>query len=317
MKKTVAIAALLAAFLAAGLLCADAVARLLGTVTDSKGQPMEGVTVLVTSPGLKLFKQTLKTDKSGKYSLIINDATIPYHVKFEKDGFVSGEADKKIPIGDTGVIDMRMLQPNESAKATGGLVAPADPSPTEKAIIAYNNGVDAINAGDKAAAETSFLDAVAKNPDLSAGWQALTQLAYQKKDWAKTLEYGRKATDLDPSLTGLLPMLADAAKQSGDKAAAAEFGAAAAAANPEAAASDFYKQGIDAYNKKHMKEAEAALTKAVEAKPDFANAHFWLGMAQFNLNKGAAAKEHLSKYLELDPNGKEAGTAKEILPLLK
>jgi hypothetical protein len=40
-------------------------------------------------------------------------------------------------------------------------------------------------------------------------------------------------------------------------------------------------------------------------------------MASFNQNKKAAAKEHLQKYLELEPDGKEAATAKEILPLLK
>jgi len=65
------------------------------------------------------------------------------------------------------------------------------------------------------------------------------------------------------------------------------------------------------------KDAEAMLLKAVEAKPDFALAHFWLGMASFNLNKKAAAKEHLEKYLELEPEGSEAATAKELLPLVK
>jgi hypothetical protein len=40
-------------------------------------------------------------------------------------------------------------------------------------------------------------------------------------------------------------------------------------------------------------------------------------MASFNLNKKAAAKEHLEKYLELEPSGSEASTAKELLPLLK
>ena len=40
-------------------------------------------------------------------------------------------------------------------------------------------------------------------------------------------------------------------------------------------------------------------------------------MAAFNLNHKASAKEHLQKYIELEPNGKEAGTVKEILPLLK
>ena len=40
-----------------------------------------------------------------------------------------------------------------------------------------------------------------KNPDLPQGWQALTIIAYQNKDWNKVLEAGQKATDLDPSLT--------------------------------------------------------------------------------------------------------------------
>ena len=60
-----------------------------------------------------------------------------------------------------------------------------------------------------------------------------------------------------------------------------------------------------------------ALEKAVAAKPDFANAHYLLGMACFNQNKKGPAKEHFEKYLELDPNGKEAATVKELLPLLK
>ncbi|HEY3123186.1 MAG TPA: tetratricopeptide repeat protein, partial [Thermoanaerobaculia bacterium] len=78
-----------------------------------------------------------------------------------------------------------------------------------------------------------------------------------------------------------------------------------------------YNKGVEAYNKGKMKDAEAALSKAVEARPDLAMGHFLLGMVSFNLNKKAAAREHLQKYLELDPNGKEAATAKELLPLLK
>jgi Flp pilus assembly protein TadD len=110
--------------------------------------------------------------------------------------------------------------------------------------------------------------------------------------------------------------MASAAQQSGDKKAAAVWQAKFDEANPDTPET-LYNKGIEAYNKKKVKEAEALLAKAVEAKPDFALAHFWLGMASFNLNKKAAAREHLAKYLELDPNGAEATTAKEILPLLK
>jgi len=311
----------LCAFLSAAFLHAGAQCRLLGTVTDSAGAPLDGVTVTVTTPSLTTLKLTQKTDAKGKYSLVLQDCTMPYHVAFTKDGFTPGSEDKKIPINDQGIVDMKLSKASEAKPATGAALlggakgAPA-PSSGDQAVAAFNAGVDAMNSGDKAAAEAKFQESVAKNPDLPAGWQALASLAYQKKDYAKALEYGQKALDLDPTLSDLYPVLADSAKATGDKKAAAEWTARYAEANPDSP-EILYNKGIDAYNKGKMKDAEAMLTKAVEAKPDFANAQFYLGMASFNLIHKAAAKEHLQKYLELDPNGKEAGTAKEILPLLK
>jgi len=288
-----------------------------GKVTDSAGNPVEGAAVTVTTPNLTSFKLNLKTDASGHYTTILQDCTMPYHVKFEKEGFGAQELDKKIPIGEQGEVNMKMLKTSEMAARPGAApAAPAKASPNEEAVTAFNAGVEALQGGDKATAETKFQEAVAKNPDLPNGWQVLAQLAYEKKDWPKTLEYGQKATDLDPSLTNLYAMMAEAARQSGDKKAAAEWTSRYAEANPDSPEILFNK-GIDAYNKGKMKDAEASLTKAVEAKPDFANALFWLGMAEFNQNKKGEAKTHLEKYLEIEPNGKEAGTAKEILPLLK
>jgi tetratricopeptide (TPR) repeat protein len=317
MNIKVRMAAALGAFLTAGFLHAGAQCRLLGTVTDSAGAPIEGVAVIVTTPSLTTFKLTNKTDAKGRYSMVLNDCTMPYHVAFEKDGFVSASEDKKIPINDQGTVDMKLLRTSETKAVRGAPGAPAPaPSGNEQAVLAFNAGVDAMNAGDKATAEAKFLESAKKNPDLPAAWQALTNLAYEKKDWAKTLEYGQKALDLDPTLTNFYPVLAEAAKATGDKKAAAEWTARYAEANPDSP-EVLYNKGIEAYNKNKMKDAEALLTKAADAKPDFANAHFYLGMASFNLNHKASAKEHLQKYLELEPAGKEAGTAKEILPLLK
>jgi Tfp pilus assembly protein PilF len=140
-------------------------------------------------------------------------------------------------------------------------------------------------------------------------------MAYEKKDWPHVLEYGQKATDLDPSMTNLYAMMAEAARQTATRRRAAEWTSRYAEANPDSPEILFNK-GIEAYNKGKMKDAEASLGKAVAAKPDFANAVFcseW----RVQPEQEGEAKEHLSKYFELDPNGKEAGTAKEILPLLK
>jgi tetratricopeptide (TPR) repeat protein len=317
MKKTTRILAALAALGFSAFLLAGTQARLKGKVTDTAGNPLEGVIVTLTTPNLRTFKVNLKTDKKGEYGTIVNDATMPYHLRFEKEGFVASESDKKIPVGDMAVVDVRLQstsQAGEAARAAGG--AAAAPSPSDQAAVIFNEGVDLLTAGNKAAAEAKFLEAVGKNPDLPQGWQALAVLANEKKDWAKTLEYGQKALDLDPSLTQLYGTLANAAAQSGDKVAAAAWQAKFAEANPDTPEM-LYNKGVEAYNAKKIKDAEALLVKAVEAKPDFAIAHFWLGMASFNLNKKAAAREHLQKYLELDPSGAEAATAKEILPLLK
>jgi tetratricopeptide (TPR) repeat protein len=316
MRKTARALTALAAFGLAGILVAGAQARLKGKVTDSAGKPIEGATITVTTPNLRTFKMVLKSDKKGEWGTILNDATMPYHVKIEKEGYAPGEADRKVPVGDVGEVNAQLMSTAEAGAAARGSAAPAAPSPSETAAITFNEGVDLLSAGNKAAAEAKFLEAVGKNPDLPQGWHALASLAFDKKDWAKTLEYGQKALDLDPSINQLYGMMAAAADKAGDKKAAAEWQAKFEQANPDTPES-LYNKGIDSYNKKKIKEAEALLTKAVEAKPDFALAHFWLGMTEFNLNKKAAAKEHLEKYLELDPNGAEAATAKEILPLLK
>lgn len=307
-----ALGALLGLGLAAAML-GGAQARLAGKVTDSAGNPLEGVTITVTTANIGTFKLVLKTDKRGVYGSILNDATIPYHLKFEKEGYIPFAGDKKIPVGDTAGIDAKLLKVSEGQAIAS---ASAPPSATEIAVGTYNEGVDLLHAGNRAGAEAKFLEAVTKNPDLPAAWKALALLAYDKKDWPKTVEYGQKATDLDPSQTDLYQMMADAATKSGDKKGAAEWQAKFSEANPDSPET-LYNRGVEAYNKNKMKEAEDALSKAVAANPDYALAHFWLGMAQTNLKKNATAKEHFQKYLKLDPQGSEADTAKEMLAVLK
>lgn len=307
-----ALAALLGLGLAAAMQ-AGAQARLTGKVTDSAGAALEGVTVTVTTKNIATFKLSLKTDKRGTYGTIVNDATIPYHLKFEKEGYVPFEGDKKVAVGDTGGLDAKLLKLSEAQAAAA---AAAPPSSTEVAVGSYNEGVDLLNAGNRAAAEVKFLEAVKKNADLPSAWKALAVIAFDKKDWPKTIEYGQKATDLDPTLTNLYGMMAEAARQSGDKKSAAEFQARYAEANPDTPEM-LYNKGVEAYNHNKMKDAEEQLGKAVAARPDYALAHFWLGMASINLKKNAAAKEHFQKYLELEPKGEEADTAKEMLSVLK
>lgn len=301
--------AALAALLTAAGAIAGSQGRLSGTVTGPDGAPLQGVVITVTTPNISTFKLTAKTDKKGQYGLIVNDATLPYRFRFELEGFAPHDESKKLSTVETTVLDVKLQKPSAVQPA-------APPSPSDQAALAYNAGVELLNGGDKPGAEAKFREAVAKNPDLPQGWQALAVLAFQNKDWDKVLEAGQKATDLDPTLSSLYQMMAVAEEQKGDKKAAAQWQAKYAEANPDTP-EVIYNKGVEAINGKKMKEAADYFAKAVEAKPDFALAHYQLGIVSFNLKKNADAKEHLQKYLELDPNGSEAETAKELLSVLK
>jgi tetratricopeptide (TPR) repeat protein len=320
MKNTFRFLAALTFLLSAVAARAGTQGRATGKVVDSAGNPLEGVTVTITTPSIRTFKISVTTKKDGTYGFIVNDATMLYDLKFEKGGLVGVSLAKQkfSTVEITAMPAQTMLKPSEApaAKAApGGAAAPA-PSASEQGAVAYNAAVDLFNSGDKAGAEAKLKEAIGKNPDLPQAWKVLAEIAYENKDWAKTLEYGQKALDLDPAATDLYARMANAADKSGDKKAAADWRKKYEEANPDSP-EILYNKGVEAYNKGKMKDAEAALSKAVEAKPDMAMGHFLLGMVSFNLNKKAAAREHLQKYLDLDPNGKEAATARELLPLVK
>ena len=298
----------LAGLLYAAAALAGTQGRLTGTVTGPDGTPLDGVVITVTTSSIASFKMTVKTDKNGHYGLIVNDATIPYRLHYEKEGFAPHEEQKKLSTVEVTTADVKMQKPQQAAAA--------QMSTQDQAAVAYNDGVEALKAGDKAGALAKFQDAVKKNPDLPQGWQALTILAYQNKEWPQVLQNGQKALELDPSMTQLYQMMSVAAEQTGDKKAAAEWQAKYSEANPDTP-EVIYNKGVEAFNKKNYKEAADFFTKAVEAKPDFAIAHYQLGVVSLNLKKNADAKEHLQKYLELEPNGAEAETAKELLGMLK
>ena len=310
MKNARRIFPALAALLYAAAAFAGMQGRLTGTVTGPDGTPLEGVVITVTTPNIATFHMSTKTDNKGHYGLIVNDATIPYRIHFEKEGFAPHDEQKKLSTVEATTADVKMQKPQSGAPAA------AQMSTQDQAAVAYNEGVEALKAGDKAGALAKFEDAVKKNPDLPQGWQALTILAYQNKDWAKVLENGQKATELDPSMTQLYQMMAAAAEQTSDKKAAADWQAKYSAANPDTP-EVIYNKGVESFNKKNYQEAADFFSKAVEAKPDFAIAHYQLGVVSLQLKRNAAAKEHLQKYLELEPNGSEAATAKELLGMLK
>ncbi|MEQ8191955.1 MAG: HEAT repeat domain-containing protein, partial [Candidatus Eremiobacterota bacterium] len=58
-------------------------------------------------------------------------------------------------------------------------------------------------------------------------------------------------------------------------------------------------------------------TKGLECMPDTPKLYLLIGISEFNLNKKEEASKALKKYLELEPDGDNAGTVKKLLEQLK
>jgi tetratricopeptide (TPR) repeat protein len=300
----------LALLLSAGAALAGAQARITGKVTDGKGTPLADAKVTITTKSLSNFKIEMKTDKDGKWATILNDSTITYHYKFEKQGFIGVDQDKKVPIGESAVLDVQLLT-QQQAIEQGVVKEVSDPF-----VMNYNAAVEAYQAENMDLAWTKAQEAVKAGPEKANGYDLAAKIALKKKDWDAVIAMGEKSLALEADNPPLIGSLMEAYRAKGDKAKAAEYEKKYIAANPDQP-DVIYNQAVEFYNKGKFKEAEPILLKVVEAKPDHAKAHYLLGMCYVNLNKIPEMKKHLGEYLKLDPKGSDAATAKEMLDAFK
>ncbi len=284
--------------------------RITGKVTDGAGVALADVKIVVTTKAIMNFKQELKTDKDGKWGTILNDSTIAYHYHFEKTGYMSVDADKKVPIGSSEILDAQLFTQAQAIEK-GVVKVVVDPF-----TATYNAAVEAYQAGDLDAAFVKAQDAIKLGPDKAIAYNLGATIAHQKKDWDNTIALGEKSFALEADNSPLIGMLMNAYRGKGDKVKAAEYEKKYIAANPDQPEL-VYNQAVDLYNKNDFKGAEPLLKKVIEGKPDYAKAHYLLGMSYVNLNKIPDMKKHLSEYLRLEPKGSDAGTAKEMLEAFK
>ena len=302
--------AALALLLSAGSAFAQAQARIVGKVTDGKGAPLADVKITITTKAIGNFKVEMKTDAEGKWRTILNDSTMTYHYKFEKQGYMGIEQDKKVPIGAVEALDVQLFTQDQAIEK-GVVKVVVDPF-----VVAYNGAVEAFQAKDFDGAWAKAQEAVKAGPEKASGYDLATKIAVARKDWDSVIAMGEKSYALEPDNPPLMGSLMEAYRVKGDKAKAAEYEKKYIAANPDQP--EFvYNQAVDLYNKNDFKGAEPLLKKVVEGKPDFAKAHYLLGMAYVNLNKIPEMKKHFNEYLRLEPKGVDAGTAKEMLEAFK
>jgi tetratricopeptide (TPR) repeat protein len=285
-------------------------ARMTGKVIDLATKAgIPDATINVVAIEGKNFSRELKTRKDGGYTIMVIDGTIRYKYTITAPGYATYEETIKMTLGDTVRRDFELSKGSGTTSTTEVALTTAKADP---AVTAYNEGATLMNAGNIDGAIAKFNEAVAAKPELVAGWMGLAKGHARQKNHQKAIDAAKKALESDDEDTDMWTVLYQSYTALGDKA-----NAATAQAKLPANASALFNQAARLINEGKDAEAETALKQAVAADAKFAQAYYELGMVYVRTGKSPEAREALSKYLELEPSGKDAATAKEMLGYLK
>ena len=294
---------LLAVAAVAGNAFAGAEARMTGKTVDAvTKKPIANVAIRVVATEARHFDETFKGDADGSFRLMLVDGTIKYKFTFSAPGYQPYEEVMKLKIGGEKNEKVVELQPG-SAVPAGAPAKTADPS-----TVAFNDGAKAYNENRTDEAIAKFKEALSTKPEMIAAWEALSRSYLRKKEYAPAIEAANKALELAPDETDMYAILNEAYTATGDKAKAS-----AASAKMPKDASQLFNDAAHLINAGKDADAEPLLKQAIAANDKMAVAYYELGMLYVRTQKNAEAKTNLNKYLELEPNGKDAATAKEML----
>ena len=326
MKKYIRLVMMVAMVLAFGALPLVAqMTGIKGVCKDQDGKFITDGVIEVVNPDAGR-KATAKTNKNGEYTIIgltpgSYDATL-FRNGQKVDNFT------KIPIG---MGDMREV--NFDLKKDLAKAGPSEEQLKQlQEVQKQNEKIKGLNAklaeardlekaGNYDQAISMLQEATTTDPSKDLLWAYLGDAYRGAKKYPEAAEAYQKALAINPNSGAYHNGLADAYAKSGQTDKAIAEWNAAAQAEPANAATYYFNEGAVLTNTGKVDDAITAFDKTIQIDPKRADAYYWkgvnlLGKATLKGDKMVApdgTADALNKYLELDPNGKYADAAKQML----
>ncbi len=211
----------------------------------------------------------------------------------------------------------------------------------------YNAGKDALTAGqgdaDKAKKATDFQTAIDNFQKASqlddkqeAVWAGLGDAYYgmggtqtgddRTKSFDAAIDAYKKVLAINPNEAAIYNQMGNIYGAEKKMPEATEALTKAAQLDPQMAAKAYYNMGANLVNGGNSEQAADFFKKAIEADPNYADAHYQLGIclmgkAQVDSKTGkitppAGTADQFQKYLELKPDGPNAQSSKDMLASL-
>lgn len=292
--------------LCAGLAMAAGEGRMLGKVVDENGDPIRDATVTITSPDLPQYREVTSTKKNGTFSMVFSKAYLRYVYRIEKEGYQTTEQEVKTNLGGTTRHTFELLEGVGSAApvtATGDEPA----SRSNKAIFAFNEGVEAYDAKDYETAKMKFAEALEADSQLYQAHSALADVYLATKEYQKAVESAEQAIAQQSTYLPAHRIRYEAYKELGMDAEAEQAAAdiAALGQNTEEA-KRIFNEGVE-LNKGDDKEgALAKFQEAARMDPSLTPAYDAIAILAFNLERWDEAAEAAEKILKMDPSNEKA-----------
>jgi Flp pilus assembly protein TadD len=286
-----------------------------GKVVDAKGEPVEGAKVVIEFTEGVNRKNETKTNKKGEF---IQIGLFPgaYRVTASKEKVGQQSFETRVRIGNASEINFQLSPESgltdEDKKKNAALQA------------SFQAGIDAARSGQHDTAIAKFTEAAALMPSCHDCYYNIGFAYAQQQKYAEAEAAYRKAIEIKPASAEAYNGLAtiyNAQKKFDDAAAAsakaAEFAGGGAGGAGGGGAEAIYNQGVIFWNAGKYAEAKAQFEKAISLKPDMADAHYQLGMANLNLGQVPDAVTAFEGYLKVAPDGPHAAEAKNAIAALK
>lgn len=207
------------------------------------------------------------------------------------------------------------IEMGEAAKAQEALdrLSSLEGGGADAAVRIFNQGAEAIRVGDVDTALERFEKAAELDPELAPAHAALAGLYLDRGDNEKSVQAAETALSLDPDMSNVQRYRYEAYRRMGQEEKAKEVFAELAEADPQGLAQTLYENGREAFNAGNTAVAQTAFEQALQADPNYARAHYMLGLVYVNQGDGAKAKQHLEKFIELAPDDPEVATARQMI----
>jgi tetratricopeptide (TPR) repeat protein len=283
---------------------AQAGGRISGKVEDQAGNPIEGVQVTALSPSMDSFKIEKVTNKKGKFVLAFTDSAMSYVVEVKKEGYKTIMAPINPVPGQTRMVEYVLLPAKGDEQAAAERAAMTGAG---RAILAYNEGVEAQRAGDLELAAKKYNEAAGINPELAAAHSSLAAVAHMQGDYPAAAEEAEKALVIDPTDARAMQLRYDAYRLAGDdaKAKEAEQALRELGGLGETAARIF-NEGADAYNAGDMATAISKFQQAADLDPTLVQARLVLAKLFFTEGNLSEALARAEEVVALEPGNGEA-----------